>query len=73
MLRKQATDSSAWNLAKSDPHALVQAAIENELNNSYGHRAPVRYLLRKKTRNLDTTKEYCRNQSRRSGSPGRHP
>ncbi|HZC43133.1 MAG TPA: hypothetical protein VE195_03100, partial [Acidobacteriaceae bacterium] len=51
------TNSSAWNLAKSDPHALVQSAIENELKNAYGHRAPVRYLLRKKTRNLDTTKE----------------
>ena len=49
--------SSAWNLAKSNPHALVQAAIENELKNAYGHRPPVRYLLRKKTRNTDTTKE----------------
>jgi hypothetical protein len=53
----ETTNSSAWNLAKSDPHALVQAAIENELKNSYGHRPPVRYLLRKKTRNTDTTKE----------------
>ena len=44
-------------LAKSDPHALVQAAIDNELKNSYGHRPPARYLLRKKTRNTDTTKE----------------
>ena len=51
------TISTAWNLAKSNPHALVQSAIENELQNSYGHRAPVRYLLRKKTRNTDTTKE----------------
>lgn len=51
------TNSSAWNLARSDPHALVQAAIDNELKNSYGHRSPVRYLLRKKTRNTDTTKE----------------
>lgn len=50
-------DASAWSLAKADPHALVQAAIENELKNSYGHRASVRYRLRKKTRNLDTTKE----------------
>jgi hypothetical protein len=50
-------NSSAWNLAKSDPHALVQAAIDNELKNSYGHRPPARYLLRKKTRNTDTTKE----------------
>jgi hypothetical protein len=49
--------SAAWNLAKSDPHALVQSAIENELKNSYGHRPPARYLLRKKTRNVDTTKE----------------
>jgi hypothetical protein len=53
----EATGSSAWSLAKSDPHALVQAAIENELKNSYGHRAPMRYLLRKKTRNTDATKE----------------
>jgi hypothetical protein len=52
-----AANSSAWNLAKSDPHALVQAAIENELKNVYGHRPPVRYLLRKETRNIDTTKE----------------
>lgn len=51
------TISTAWTLAKSDPHALMQAAIENELKNSYGHRQPVRYLLRKKTRNTDTTKE----------------
>ena len=51
------TNASAWNLAKSDPHALVQAAIGNELKNSYGHRPPARYLLRKKTRNTDTTKE----------------
>ena len=50
-------NSSAWKLAKSDPHALVQAAIDNELKNSYGHRPPARYLLRKKTRNTDTTKE----------------
>ncbi len=52
-----AANSSAWNLAKSDPHAFVQAAIENELKNSYGHGSPVRYLLRKTTRNTDTTKE----------------
>lgn len=51
------TNSSAWKLAESDPHALVKAAIENELKHSYGHRPPVRYLLRKKTRNTDTTKE----------------
>lgn len=50
-------NSAAWNLAKSDPHALVQAAIDNELKSSYGHRLPARYLLRKKTRNTDTTKE----------------
>ncbi|MGB8480052.1 MAG: hypothetical protein WCE63_14650 [Acidobacteriaceae bacterium] len=50
-------NSSAWNLAKSDPHALVQAAIDNELKDSYGHVPPVRYLLRKKTRDTDTTKE----------------
>jgi hypothetical protein len=49
--------STAWALAKSDPHALVQTAIENELKNSYGHRLPVRYMLRKKTKNADTTKE----------------
>jgi hypothetical protein len=54
---EEATNASAWKLAKADPHALVQAAIENELKNAYGHRAPVRYLLRKKTRNIDTTKE----------------
>jgi hypothetical protein len=53
----ETAQSSAWRLAKADPHALVQAAIENELKDSYGHRAPVRYLLRKKTRNTDTTKE----------------
>jgi hypothetical protein len=53
----ETAQSSAWDLAKSDPHALVQAAIVNELKNSYGHRPPARYLLRKKTRNTDTTKE----------------
>ncbi len=51
------TSASAWNLAKSDPRALVQAALENEIDNSYGHRPPVRYLLRKITRNTDTTKQ----------------
>ena len=51
------TYSSAWNLAKSDPQALVKAAIDNEIKNSYGHRPPMRYLLKKKTRNTDTTKE----------------
>lgn len=49
--------ASAWGLAQSDPRALVRAAVENEFNNSYGRRPPVRYLFRKKTRNLDTTKE----------------
>ena len=53
----KATPTSAWSLAQSDPHALVRAAVENEFDNSYGHRPPVRYLFRKKTRNLDTTKE----------------
>lgn len=48
---------SAWNTAKSAPHALVQTAIENEVKNSYGHRSPVRYLIKKRTRNIDTTKE----------------
>ncbi len=51
------TGDSAWHLAKSDPHALVQAAIQNEINNSYGHRPPMRYRLRKRTGNTDTTKE----------------
>jgi hypothetical protein len=51
-----AASSSAWDLAKSDPHALVQAAIENEIKSSYGHHSPVRYRLRRKTRNTDTTK-----------------
>ncbi|MHB1794237.1 MAG: hypothetical protein ACYCPO_04670 [Acidobacteriaceae bacterium] len=51
------TGDSAWRLAKSDPHALVETAIENEINNSYGRRPPVRYLLRKKTRDTGTTKE----------------
>ncbi|MES2223017.1 MAG: hypothetical protein V4587_18855 [Acidobacteriota bacterium] len=51
------TATSSWDLAKSDPHALVRAAIDNELKHSYGVRPPARYLLRKKTRNTDTTKE----------------
>lgn len=51
------TGDSAWRLAKSDPHALVEAAIENEINNSYGRRPRVRYLLREKTGNTDTTKD----------------
>ena len=53
----ETASSSAWALAKSNPHALVQAAIDNELKASYGHRPPARYLLRRKTRNTDTTKE----------------
>jgi hypothetical protein len=54
---ENATNSSAWSLAKSDPHALVQAAIDNELKHAYGVRPAARYQLRKKTRNTDTTKE----------------
>jgi hypothetical protein len=53
----ETANRSAWDLAKSNPHALVQAAIENEIKVSYGHHPSVRYLLRKKTRNTDTTKE----------------
>lgn len=48
---------SAWKLAQSDPAALVREAVQNALKESYGHGQPVRYLLREKTRNLDTTKE----------------
>jgi hypothetical protein len=48
---------SAWKLAQSDPAALVREAVQNGLEESYGHGQPLRYLLRKKTRNIDTTKE----------------
>lgn len=48
---------SAWKLAQSDPTVLVRKAVQNGLEDSYGHGPPLRYLLRKKTRNIDTTKE----------------
>jgi hypothetical protein len=49
--------AAAWKLAQSDPVALVRKTAQNELQHSYGHRPHARYLLRKKTRNIDTTKE----------------
>lgn len=49
--------AAAWKLAQSDPAALVRKTAQNELQHSYGHRHPSRYLLRKKTQNTDTTKE----------------
>lgn len=53
----QGHSESTWQLARSNPAAIMRKASQNELNNSYGHRPPVRYQLRKKTRNTDTTKE----------------
>ncbi len=50
------TSVSAWSMAQSDPAALVRAATKNEFNNSYGHRPPLRYQVRKVTQRSDTTK-----------------
>ncbi len=49
--------SSAWKLAQSNPVELMRQASQNELANSYGHRPPVRYRVRKVTAKSDTTKE----------------
>jgi hypothetical protein len=51
------TSASAWSMAQSDPAALVRAATQNEFNNSYGHRPPLRYQVRKVTQRSDTTKQ----------------
>lgn len=50
-------DNSAWELAQSNPAALVEQAVQKGLQDSYGRGIPSRYLLRKITRNTDTTKE----------------
>jgi len=47
----------AWQLAQSDPVALMRKASLNELNNSYGHHPLLRYQVRKITATSDTTKE----------------
>jgi hypothetical protein len=46
----------AWQLAQSNPAELMRQAFSNELANSYGHRSPVRYRLRKVNAKSDTTK-----------------
>lgn len=54
---QSATDQSpVWILAQKDPAALVRKASHDELERSYGHRAPMRYRLRKITDKSDTTK-----------------
>lgn len=53
-----ASDSnSTWKLAHSNPAELMRRASQNELANSYGRRAPVRYRVRKITAKSDTTKQ----------------
>lgn len=52
----------AWELAQSNPRELMRRASQNELANSYGHRAPLRYQLRKVTAKSDTTKEIVETQ-----------
>lgn len=51
------THASGWSMAQSDPAALVRAATQNEFDNSYGHRPPLRYQVRKVTQRSDTTKQ----------------
>jgi hypothetical protein len=48
--------SPAWILAQKDPGALVRKTSQGEIAHSYGHRAPMRYRLRKITDKSDTTK-----------------
>lgn len=52
-----ASADSAWQLARTDPAALMQKASQNELANSYGKHPLLRYRLRKITAKSDTTKE----------------
>ncbi len=49
--------SQAWVLAQSDPTELMRQTAQHESANTYGHRAPLRYLLRKISGQSDTTKE----------------
>lgn len=49
--------TEAWRLAKSNPTALMEAVVHNEIANSYGHHAGYRYCVRKTTLKSDTTKE----------------
>jgi hypothetical protein len=52
-----AATSDAWQLARSNPAALMQRASLNEMANSYAHRRLLRYRVRKVTAKSDTTKE----------------
>ena len=49
--------SITWKLAKSNPAELVRRTSRNELANSFPHRHPMRYRLRKISTTSDTTKE----------------
>ena len=44
-------------LAESNPTKLMRRVSQNELANSYGHRPPMRYWVRKITAHMDMTKE----------------
>lgn len=48
---------ASWQLARTDPAALMQKASHNELVKSYGHHRLLRYRVRKITGKSDTTKE----------------
>lgn len=49
--------SATWKLAKTDPAELVRRTSRKEVANSFPHRPPMRYRLRKVTATSDTTKE----------------
>lgn len=51
------TASPGQELAESNPTELMRRVSQNELANSYGHRPPMRYWVRKITAHLDMTKE----------------
>jgi hypothetical protein len=50
-------NTSAWALAQSNPVELMRQVAQNELANTYGRRAPLRYRVRKLNAKSDSTKE----------------
>lgn len=50
-------NAAAWALARSNPQGLVRQAVKNELAKSGDASLPVRFRVRKITRDTDTTKE----------------
>ena len=52
-----ASGKAAWELAQSDPAALMRKSSQNELSNTQNHHALLRYQVTKVTAKIDSTKE----------------